>query len=146
MKTSRLLVITSIVFYVFYDIVSTIAAYHYLGTFEYERSTLIRAAFYAAGLPGFVSIKVIVSTAAILAAYVLMERYRQFRGMGAGILAGATCAGIFVGTSNLNILLNGSSIWLLGLDSGTVATLIICGSSAAGLFAYALQRGTPAAG
>lgn len=144
-RISRLLVATSIVFYVFYDIVSTIAAYSYLGTFEYEKSTLIKAAFYAAGVPGFISIKLVVSMIAILAAYLLMERYERFRGLGAGILAGATLAGLFVGTSNMNILFNGCSIWLLGMDSGTIAAIIICACSAVGLLAYALRNKSPLA-
>jgi hypothetical protein len=133
MKISRLLLGTSIVFYVFYDIVSTLAAYDYLGTFEYEKSFLIREAFHLAGLPGFISIKVIVSMIAILAAYLLMERYERFRYFGAGILGGASVAGFFVGTSNMNILFNGCSIWLVGLDSGTVAAIIIGVCSVAGL-------------
>ena len=62
-----------------------------------------------------------------------MERYEQFRGIGAGVLGGATAAGLFVGTSNINILYQGCSIWVFGLDSGTIATIIICGCSLIGL-------------
>jgi hypothetical protein len=64
-----------------------------------------------------------------------MERYEQFRGLGAGVLGGATAAGLFVGASNINIIYQGCSIWLWGLDSGTVATIIICGCSLLGLLA-----------
>jgi hypothetical protein len=111
------------------------AAYVYLGTFEYERSSVIRGAFDLAGVPGFIAIKIGISLIAITAAFWLMERYEQFRGLGAGVLGGATAAGLFVGTSNINILYQGCSLWILGLDSGTVATIIICGSSLLGLLA-----------
>ena len=135
MKLSRLLLASSIVCYVLYDIASTLAAYSYLGTFAYERSVLIRSAFDLAGVPGFILVKLLVSLLAIASAYLLMERYEQFRGLGAGLLAGATMAGLFVGTSNLSIIYQGCSIWLWGLDSGTIATAIICGCSALGLLA-----------
>jgi hypothetical protein len=134
-RLSRLLLVSSIICYIGFDIFSTLAAFYYLGTFEYERSTLIKGAFDLAGVPGFILIKVSVSLLAISAAFWLMERYEQFRGLGAGVLGGATMAGLFVGTSNINILYQGSSIWLLGLDSGTVATIIICGCSLLGLLA-----------
>ena len=144
MRLSRLLLASSIVCYVLYDIASTLAAYSYLGTFEYERSLLIKSAFDFAGVPGFILIKLLVSLLAIVAAYLLMERYEQFRGLGAGVLAGATAAGLFVGTSNMSILYQGCSIWLWGLDSGTVATAIICGCSALGLLATGwLKRPRP---
>ncbi|OPY26563.1 MAG: hypothetical protein A4E28_02454 [Methanocella sp. PtaU1.Bin125] len=132
MRLSRLLLSTSIICYVLYDIVSTLAAYAYLGSFEYEKSVLIKSAFELAGVPGFIAIKMTVSLIAIAAAFMLMERYVQFRGLGVGVLSGATLAGLFVGTSNMNILVQGSSIWLLGMDSGTVAAIIICGCSLGG--------------
>lgn len=135
MRLSRLLLVSSIICYIGFDIFSTLAAYAYLGTFEYERSTLIRGAFDLAGVPGFILIKVLISLLAISAAFWLMERYEQFRGMGAGVLCGATVAGLFVGASNINILYQGCSIWLLGLDSGTVATIIIVSSALLGLLA-----------
>ena len=142
-RLSRLLLISSIIFYIGFDIFSTLAAYWYLGTFEYERSSLIRGAFDLGGVPGFILIKVLISLLAISAAFVLMERYQHFRGLGAGVLGGATMAGLFVGTSNINILYQGSSFWLMGLDSGTVATLIICGCSLAGLLATGRLVGKP---
>jgi hypothetical protein len=124
-KPSRLLFASSIVFYVIYDIISTIAAFNYLGTFQYEKSFILKASFDAAGVPGFIAMKVIFSLAALYLAYMLVERFQKFRGVGLGILAGATVAGLFVGTSNFNIVLNGSSFWLMGLDSGTIAALLI---------------------
>ncbi|MGA9140636.1 MAG: hypothetical protein WBZ29_10455 [Methanocella sp.] len=131
-RLSKLLLVTSVLCYVLYDIFSTLAAYSYLGSFEYEKSFLIKSAFELAGVPGFISIKMAVSMVAIVAAYLLMERYEQFRGLGVGVLSGASIAGLFVGTSNMNILFQGSSIWLLGLDSGTIASIIICGCSLMG--------------
>lgn len=132
MKTSNLLFGSSIVFYVIYDIISTLAAFQYLGTFEYEKSTILKASFEAAGIGGFIAMKVIFSMLALYLAYLLIEHFNKFRGVGLGILAGATLAGIFVGSSNLNIVFNGSSFWVLGLDSGVIAALIILGCSVAG--------------
>ncbi len=144
MRLSRLLLVSSIICYIGFDIFSTLAAYIYLGTFEYERSSLIKGAFDLAGVPGFILIKVLISLLAISAAFWLMERYEQFRGLGAGVLGGATMAGLFVGTSNINIIYQGCSIWLLGLDSGTVATIMICGCSLLGLLATGRFVGKPA--
>ncbi|CAJ35164.1 hypothetical protein LRC155 [Methanocella arvoryzae MRE50] len=140
-KWSRYLLVSAIVFYVLYDIVSTLAAYNFLGSFEYEKSFLIKAAYDVAGVPGFITLKIVMSAAAISAAYLLMEHYTRLRAFGAGILGGATVAGFFVGTSNFNILLNGSSIWILGLDSGTIAAIIIVVSAGAGLL---MSRPEPA--
>ncbi len=132
MKTSSLLFGSSIAFYVLYDIISTLAAFNYLGTFEYEKSAILKASFDAAGVWGFIAIKLIFSVTALYLAYLLIEHFKKFRGVGLGILAGATLAGLFVGTSNFNILLNGSSFWLMGLDSGTIAAIMIVGCSIAG--------------
>jgi hypothetical protein len=131
-KISKLLFASSIIFYVFYDIISTIAAFNYLGTFEYEKSFILKASFDTAGLPGFIMMKVVFSLAALYIAYMLIERFKKFSGVGLGILAGASAAGLFVGTSNFNIVFNGSSFWLMGLDSGTVAALLIVGCALAG--------------
>jgi hypothetical protein len=131
-KLSRLLFASSIIFYVLYDIISTIAAFDYLGTFEYEKSFILKASFDTAGLPGFIMMKVVFSLAALYIAYMLIERYKKFSGVGLGILAGASAAGLFVGTSNFNIVFNGSSFWLMGLDSGTIAALLIVGCALAG--------------
>lgn len=134
MKESKLLLLSAVLFYVVYDVISTIAAFNYLGTFEYEKSFLLKASFDAAGVPGFITIKMVLSMVALLLAYTLVERFHQFRGVGMGLLGGATMAGAFVGTSNFNILLNGSSIWVAGIDSGTFAAILIVGCSLLGLF------------
>ncbi len=140
MKPSRLLFASSIVFYVLYDIISTIAAFNYLGTFQYEKSFILKASFDTAGIPGFVMMKVVFSLAALYLAYLLVERFRRFRGVGLGILAGATAAGLFVGSSNFNIVLNGSSFWLMGLDSGTIAALLILGCAVAGFLITSSEK------
>ncbi len=132
MKLSKLLLASAVIFYVIYDVISTIAAFNYLGTFQYEKSSLLKASFDIAGVPGFITIKLILSMIALLLAYMLVDRFKQFQGVGMGLLAGATLAGAFVGTSNLNIILNGSSIWIAGIDSGTIAALIIVACSALG--------------
>jgi hypothetical protein len=131
-KLSKLLLASAVIFYVIYDVISTIAAFNYLGTFQYEKSALLKAAFDIAGVPGFITIKMVLSMIALLLAYMLVDRFKQFQGVGMGLLAGATLAGAFVGTSNLNILFNGSSIWIAGVDSGTVAAVIIVGCSLIG--------------
>jgi hypothetical protein len=113
------------IFYIGFDVVSTVAAYNALGTFEYEASGILRAAYDLAGIPGFIAIKTILASMALYFAYLLVEHFPKFRGVGKGILAGAGCAGLYVGTSNFNVVYNMSSFWLCGLDSGTVAALII---------------------
>ena len=132
MKLSKLLLASAVTFYVIYDVVSTIAAFNYLGTFQYEKSTLLKASFDIAGVPGFITIKLILSMMALLLAYMLVDRFKQFQGVGMGLLVGATLSGAFVGTSNLNIIFNGSSIWIAGIDSGTIAAAIIVGCSVLG--------------
>lgn len=132
MKLSKLLLASAVIFYVIYDIISTIAAFNYLGTFQYEKSSLLKASFDIAGVPGFITIKMVLSMVALLLAYMLVDRFKQFQGVGMGLLGGATLAGAFVGTSNLNIILNGSSIWIAGVDSGTIAAAIIVGCSILG--------------
>lgn len=133
MKLSKLLLTSAVLFYVIYDIISTVAAFNYLGTFEYEKSALLKASFDMAGLFGFIAIKMILSIVALLLAYMLVENFKQFRGVGLGLLGGATIAGAFVGTSNMNIVFNGSSLWVAGLDSGTIAALLILGCAVGGL-------------
>lgn len=132
MKTGRLLFASAVVFYVAYDIISTIIAFRYLGTFQYEKSFLLKVSFDTAGVAGFIFMKVVFSMIALTLALVLIERFPKFRGVGTGMLAGATLAGFFVGTSNLNIILNGSSFWIMGLDSGTMAAIIIVVCTIAG--------------
>jgi hypothetical protein len=124
-KSSKLLFASSTLFYVFYDIFSTIAASEYLGTFDYEKSLVLKASYNAGGMAGFILIKLLFSLMALSLVYLLVERNHRFRGAGLGIMAGATGAGLFVGTSNLNIVLNGSSFWIMGVDSGTIAAFII---------------------
>jgi hypothetical protein len=131
-KLSKLLLASAVLFYVIYDIISTVAAFNYLGTFEYEKSVLLKASFDMAGLFGFIAIKMILSMVALLLAYMLVENFNQFRGVGLGLLGGATVAGAFVGTSNLNIVFNGSSLWVAGLDSGTIAAVLIVGCALLG--------------
>ena len=70
-----------------------------------------------------------------------MERYEQFRGLGAGVLGGPTLAGLFVAPLT-SISSPGCSIWLLGLDSGTVPT-VVCGCSLLGLLATGRFVGKP---
>jgi hypothetical protein len=142
-KTSSLLFGSSIVFYVLYDIISTLAAFNYLGTFEYEKSAILKASFDAAGVWGFIAIKLIFSVIALYLAYLLIEHFKKFRGVGLGILAGATLAGVFVGTSNFNIVFNGSSFWLMGLDSGTIAAMLILGCAAAGFLMMPSDKPAP---
>ena len=132
MRLSRLLFASSVIFYVFYDIISTLAAFNYLGTFQYEKSFLLKTSFDMAGVPGFILMKIVFSLIALYLAFLLVERFPKFRGIGLGILAGATAAGIFVGSSNLNIVFNGSSFWFMGIDSGTLAAIIIVGCAVLG--------------
>lgn len=151
MKKSRLLLISAIVCFVLYDIISTILAFNYLGSFQYESSFLLKTTFDAGGIPGFILMKAGISMLLLLLVYLHVEHFQKpggegqgahlpmvnasLHGAGIGILTGATMAGLFAGTSNLNIVLNGSSIWLMGIDSGTIAMALIIGSSILGFLA-----------
>jgi hypothetical protein len=154
-KIAKLLLISAIVCFVLYDIITTVIAFDYLGSFQYETSFLLKNSFGIAGVPGFILAKAAISIIALLLVYLYIEYFPTLchdndgltrlattcvNGAGLGILAGATMAGLFVGTSNLNIPLNGSSIWLLGLDSGTVAIAIIIAGVAIGSVAAPLNR------
>ena len=151
MKNSRLLLLSAILCFVFYDLITTIVAFNYLGSFQYESSLLLRTTFDVGGVPGFILIKAGISTLLLLLVYLHIEYFTKagdegrginspivtasLNGAGIGTLMGATIAGLFAGTSNLNIVLNGSSIWLMGMDSGTIAMAIIIGSSILGFLA-----------
>lgn len=119
------------------------AAFNYLGTFQYEKSFILKTAFDSAGVTGFIFIKVVFSLLALYLAYLLIEHFHKFRGVGMGILAGASAAGLFVGSSNMNIVLNGSSFWVLGLDSGTIAALLILGCAVGGFLLTPADKPVP---
>jgi hypothetical protein len=153
-KIAKLFLISAIVCFVLYDIITTVIAFDYLGSFQYETSFLLKNSFGIAGIPGFILAKASISIIAILLVYLYIEHLHPschdddgltslattcVNGAGLGILAGTTMAGLFVGTSNLNIPLNGSSIWLLGLDSSTIGIAIILASVAIGSVAAPLN-------
>jgi hypothetical protein len=119
------LFIFAVVFFIGFDLVSTMAAASYLGSFDYEGNGLFRLAYGAGGMPAVVVVKVVASLVAFAGAYVLAARIPGFKIMGRGILAGAGVGGAFVGLSNLNILFNNRSFWVFGIDSGTFTTIIM---------------------
>ena len=121
------LLLTSLVFYIILDLVSTVLAYYYLGTFQYEGSAIMRMSFDLAGIPGFIVVKTGLALVALLLAYWLGSSNGWY-GLSAGLLLGASLAGLFVSISNLDILVNNTSIWILGLNSGTIGALIVFGS------------------
>lgn len=108
-----------------YDTITTIQVSQYLGSFEYEKSEVLRIAMMNVGIEGFVFVKLLFSAIALGMALYLAECLEGWRWMGIGMMWGATLGGLYVGTSNMNIIWNGSSYWLLGFDSGTVSAAII---------------------
>jgi hypothetical protein len=124
------LLVLAILFYIVYDACSTVIAFRYLGSFEYETSGLLHAAYDLWGLWGFVLVKSAVSALALTVAYFLA--YNGFEGVGCGVMAGAAITGLYAGTSNLNIVLNNGSIVLLGLDAATVCRLLVASCALAG--------------
>lgn len=66
--------------------------------------------------------------------YLFIDHFPRSRGIDMEILAGATAAGIFAGSSNLNIGSNGSSFWPGGFDGGAIAALLIVDCSITGYF------------
>ncbi len=127
MKINQMLLVLSIMFFVFFDMFSTLIAYNYLSTFEYEKSFFLKLAFKIGGIYGFILLKSFVGIIALYLIYILTNNktLKKFENIGRGILVGSSLSGIYVGCSNINIIINNSSYWLFGLDSGTIAVLLI---------------------
>jgi hypothetical protein len=70
----------------------------------------------------------------------LVEHFPKFAGIGKGILIGAGAAGLYVGSSNFNVVYNMSSYWLFGIDCGTVAALIIIAGAIIGFLLEGEQK------
>jgi hypothetical protein len=74
----------------------------------------------------------VISLLAIGASFVLTGDLR-FRYFGIGVLSGSSLAGLFVGSSNLNIVVNQSSFQVLGLDASVIGAGIIVLFAAGGM-------------
>ncbi len=120
-----LIFLLSFVSYGLYDAGSTVLAADYLDSFQYESSGLLRAVGMSSDAPGFLAIKLGVVFIALMFTLYLGVQFPGLRTAAIWVLSGAILAGIFVGTSNLNIILNGHSIFLFGQDPNFVGTAII---------------------
>lgn len=60
------------------------------------------------------------------------EHYPTLRHTALGAMVGGILSGAFVGTSNLSIMLAGSSIFLFGVDSQIISVAIIISCCACG--------------
>lgn len=124
LKTA-VLVAGAVFFYVICDSVSSIMAGSYLGSFDCESNLLLRYSYQFGGVLGFLAVKFIVSSLGIaLCAWVAHSSPRIVT-VPQGLLLGLILAGIYVSWSNINITINGSSFWFMGLDSGITAFLIL---------------------
>jgi hypothetical protein len=140
LKLSRFLLVTAILFFVFYDMVSTLAAASYLGGFDNEKNDLMRLAHNYGGDLGFIVLKTALGGAMIFLTYLLAEHVKGQYYAGVGILSGASLAGMFVGTSNFNILWSGHSFSILGLDAMSVSIGIIFACSIPGMLYGAIKK------
>lgn len=123
--TLILLSIAALICYGGYDLVSTILATNYLGGFEQETSTIGRIAHDIAGIPGAAIIKIVFTLVAITGTYFIGTHLDWMHNTCIGLLVGTTIAGLFAGTSNLSILYNNTSIFILGVDAQKICILIL---------------------
>jgi hypothetical protein len=110
------LFILSIIFFILFDMISTIWALNYLGSYEYESSYILRNSFENFGLIGFIIIKFIIASIVLWIAYKLEFNY---------ILIGTIIGGIYVGISNCMIPLTGHSLYIFNLDSQIIGICLI---------------------
>ncbi len=125
MKLKTVFIIYAVLFFIVFDAVSTLIAANYLGSFDYEKSNLLKIAYDAGGVYGFLLVKIVLGTVLLLALYVLSELYPKYEQHLTLVLFGVAASGLFVGLSNLNIVVNGHSIWFFGIDAGTIATITL---------------------
>lgn len=123
----------SIIFFGFYDLLSTLVAYNYLGSFEYETGALPNILYMLGGVNGFIIGKAVIVGMCGLVIYAIMDAYGEIRSVGRGLMIGMILSGILVGSSNLNIMVNGQSFEIGGVAINNIVISILAGSIASGI-------------
>lgn len=109
---NKIYFIFAIMFFVVFDMISTMCALSYLGSYEYEASNIIRHILENYGILGFMLVKCIVGFIVLWIAYKLKYDY---------ILNGCIFVGLFVGISNFKIMFTGTSLWVFGINSQIIS-------------------------
>jgi hypothetical protein len=122
-----------------YDSASSLAAAKYLGTFEYEANPVCRYLF-SISPDYFMMIKCMTVVIGLSCLYLTIKNIDSLRSPGRCLMMYIAIAGAFVSLSNLNIIISDQSIFIFGLDSGIISTIIIfTGVLSAGLLYYVDQ-------
>lgn len=118
-----LLAIPSMIFFILYDILSTLAVFYRYHTFEQERNLLLKNYFYIAGVPGFIAGKLMVSII-VLAVAIMIFIYLN-KGLGTGLFMGLGIAGVFVGNSNMLVYITKHPASVFGIDNFVIIGVIL---------------------
>lgn len=145
LTADRWLAVFALVCFVGLDVASTVVAYNYVGTFKYEQSGLLLAAYSVGGIAGAMVVKAVVASGAIAAAYLLGTRFEKARSFARGVLLGTALGGIYVSASNFAIPLTGQSIQIAGINGNIMTIIIVVVCALAGLLGF-LYRPRPTRG
>ncbi len=118
------LLILAILSFVLYDAITTIMVIKHVGI-QYETSFVIRYTYTMYGINGFIITKIFLTTFLLLFVYIMGRTIYCIRNSIIGLYIGVTLAGLYAGSSNINIILNDSSFWLFGLDARIVSNLML---------------------
>ncbi len=134
MKVKTVLLAIAILSFIMYDSATTLIVADYLGSWGYETSTIIRHAQDSFGMLGFMIVKIILCMLCLSLLYLITGLQKQTEMLAHTLYLGFSMTGLYAGTSNLNIILNGTSFYLLGLDAQKTCILILALSMVIGLF------------
>jgi hypothetical protein len=118
------LFILSVQFFGLFDGLSTFALTQRY-TITYESSALLRKIYLLLGPVGMLLVKICLTIFGLALAYFLFHFNTKWRYMCIGIMNGALIAGLLAGTSNMLLLIAGSSVYLYGLNIQQLCLILI---------------------
>ncbi|MEM2925636.1 MAG: hypothetical protein QXJ68_08125 [Methanocellales archaeon] len=133
-KWPEFLFILSVQFFGLFDGLSTFALIQRY-PIAYETSFFLRKIYLMLGPVGLLLVKISLTIFALSLAYFLFHFKAKWRYMCIGIMNGALIAGLLAGTSNMLLLINGSSIYLFSLNTQQLCLITIFTLSTLGLIA-----------
>jgi hypothetical protein len=98
------------------DLVSTLAVYNYLNSFEYEAGIVANIAYSVGGINLFMFVKLLLVGICMIVLYWLIKTNQNLKFSGYAAYLNIILIGIGVSVSNFNIIFNGYSISLFSLD------------------------------
>ncbi len=144
MKAKVFLLAIAILTFILYDSATTLIVANYLGSWGYETSGLIRQAQGTFGVLGFMIVKIILCGMCLALVYLITGLQKQTEALANSLYCGFAMTGLYAGTSNLNIIMNGVSFYFFGVDAQKASLLILALSIVAGLLltanAWALKK------